>query len=93
MLTSLVPFGSHVGGDLGPFGGLLGLLGSLGAPLDLLGGVLGLSCSSLGAPLVPPGPLLRPLRPHLGASWLSREPREDSGVHFLWICLWISDVL
>ncbi len=70
-----------------------GLLDSLAAPLGLLGAVLGLSRSSLGAPLVPPGALLNPLQPHLGASWLSREPREGSGVHFLSIRLWISDVL
>ncbi len=68
-----------------------GLLGSLGAPLGLLGPVLGLSRSSLGAPLVPLGSLLNPLRPHLGAFSLSREPREGSGVHFLSFSVWISD--
>ncbi len=63
-----------------------GLLGSLGAPWGLLGPVLGLSRSSLGAPLVPPGALLT-FRPHLGASWLSREVREGSRGHFHWIGL------
>ena len=89
MLARLAPFWSHIGDDVGSLGGLLG---SLGAPLDLLG-VSWDSLAALGAPLVPPGPLLNPLRPHLGASWLSMEPREDSGVHFLPIYLWISNVL
>ena len=51
---------------------ILALLGSLGPPWDLLGGVLGLSCSSLGAPWVPPGALLAPF----GLTW---EPLGPQG--------------
>ncbi len=67
--------------------------GSLGLPWDLLGGVSGLSWSSLGAPLLPPGVLLGLLRPPWGACWLPREPQKASGDHFWSVWAWISNVL